>query len=376
MRRLVFEPGPKRLDASSVHKLNLRSALTAIAANPGSTAADTGRVIGLSPSTVGRLIEDLLSRQLLLEGERVRGKRGQPGISLWMNPDGAYSAGCQIGFGQCYLFIRSLGGQVLHEQEFAIEQCAFNHVAEAVGRAFDRAMKAQDPIVRERFVGLGVAAPSDFDRLCQSVMGMHAEGWDERMFRVQLERAIEVPVTTHATGTAGAWGELAATPHPRPADYLYLFVDRFVQSGLLLDGRLWVAPQGRHGGLGRMLVKPGDATRLYDVVGGHSWLQEVVLDGHAGRAEVTARWVGKAASALAQSVQSMTDAMDLPLLIIDGSLTSDLLDALTAAVATQLPQYCWASPPHVKRGTAGAYAPAKGAALMPLYREFFSDETE
>lgn len=376
MRRLVFEPGPRRLEASSVHNLNLRSVLTAVAANPGSTAADAGRITGLSPATVSRLVSDLVGRDLLMEGERVRGKRGQPGVSLRLNPDGAHTAGCQIGFGQCYIFIRSLGGKLLHEQEFAIERCSFSHVAAAVARVFEQAMGQQDPSVRERFVGLGVAAPADFDRLCQTVMGAHAEGWDERAFRVELERSIGVPVTTYATGNAGAWAELAATPHPRPADYLYVFVDRFVQSGMLLDGRLWLAPQGRHGGIGRMLVRQGaESERLYDLVGVQSWQQEVAHDGGASEAEVTSRWASKAASALAQSVQPLTDAMDLPLLVIDGSLAPDLLAALTAEVTRKLPSYSWASPPHVRRGVAGAHAPAKGAALRPLYRAFFSDET-
>ncbi|UJW85555.1 ROK family transcriptional regulator [Devosia sp. SL43] len=375
MRRIVFEPGPKRLDASAVHSSNLRSVLAAIAANPGSTAADTGRITGLSPATVSRLIDDLLGRNLLLQGDRVRGRRGQPGLALWLNPEGAYSAGCQIGFGQCYLFIRSLGGQILHEQEFAIEQCSYSHVAAAVGRAFDLAMKRQEPIVRERFVGLGVAAPADFDRLCQTVLGTHSEGWDERTFCAELQRTIDVPVTMYSTGAAGAWAELAATPHPRPADYLYLFVDRFVQSGMLLDGKLWVAPQARHGGLGRMLVaQEAQSARVYDLVGAQSWLQEVAMADGANKDEVVARWASKAAAALAQSVQALTDAMDLPLLVIDGSLPPDLVGTLIAEMTSQLPQYAWANPPHVKRGVAGAHAPAKGAALRPLYNAFFSDE--
>lgn len=374
MRRLVFEPGPNRLDAGTVHQLNLRAVLAAIASNPGSTAADTVRATGLSAATVSRLIEDLSSRDLLLAGERVRGKRGQPGVALRINPEGAYSAGCQIGFGPCYFFLRSLGGEILHEQEFAIESCAYGHVAEAVGRAFKQAMRDRDDLVRDRFVGLGVAAPTDFDRLCQTVMGQHAEAWDERAFRVELERIIDVPVTTYATGSAGAWAELAAIAHPRPADYLYLFIDRFVQSGLLLDGKLWVAPQSRHGGLGRTLVNVGpDHVRVYDLAGAHAWAQESRHG--ASLAEVTARWADKAGSALAQAVQNLTDTMDLPLLVIDGSLAPELLDALADALHAILPRYAWATPPHVRRGTAGAHAPAKGAALRPLYQAFFSDET-
>ncbi len=351
----------------------MRAVLTAIASQPGATSADAARTTGLSPATVSRLVQELTIRNLILEGERVRGKRGQPGVALFLNPDGAYSAGCQIGFGTCYLFIRSLGGKILAEREFDISQCAYGHVADAVARGFEHCRVAARKNSAD-LVGLGVAVPVDFDKLCLMVMGEHQAPWDERAFRVELEQRIEVPVSTYSTGSAGAWGELAATPPPRPADYLYLFVDRFIQSGFLLDGRLWTAPQGRYGSLGRTRVGPkSKQQRLYDVVGGHAWMQAVARGG-GSRAEVTAHWLERAGEALATAVQTSTDGLDLPLVVLDGSISGDLLDALAAELSSQLADFAWSSPPVIRRGLAGALAPAKGAALRPLYSTFFSDE--
>jgi predicted NBD/HSP70 family sugar kinase len=371
LSRKIFEPGPGKLDATGILNVNMRAVLTAIASNPGGSAADVARATGLSGSTVFRLVADLLGRGLVLEGERIRGKRGQPGVSLSMNPEGAYSAGCQIGFGNCYLFVRSLGGRVLAEQEFAIEQRSYQHVSVAVANAYDAVLSkiGGDQI---KPIGLGIAVPADFDRLCQVVMAIHDDPWDEGAFTTQMKRLIEAPISTYSTGSAGAWAELASTPPPRPADYLYLFVDRFIQSGFLLDGRLWAAPFGGHGSLGRTIISEAKA-KLYDLVGGQAWMQESA-NGGTSQTEVTERWARKAARALAIAIQGVSDTLELPLIVLDGTLPPDLMDALAEHLAVELPPICWSSAPQVRRGSAGIHSPAKGAALRPLYTEFFADE--
>lgn len=371
MSRDIFEPGPEKLDATGILNVNLRAVLTAIASNPGGSAADVSRATGLSGSTVFRLTSELAKRGLILEGERIRGKRGQPGVSLSMNPEGAHSAGCQIGFGNCYLFVRSLGGRVLAEMEFAIEQCSYQHVSAAVAKAYNAAIaKTGDPQITP--IGLGIAVPADFDRLCQVVMGVHDDPWNAGAFRTQLEQLLDVRISTYSTGSAGAWAELASTPPPRPADYLYLFVDRFIQSGLLLDGRLWVPPFGGHGSLGRTIISETKAN-LYDLVGGQAWMQESASGG-ISQTDVTERWARKAARALAIAIQGVSDTLELPLIVLDGTLPPNLMDALAEHLALKLPPICWASAPQVRRGTAGNHSPAKGAALRPLYTEFFADE--
>lgn len=372
MRRLIFDPGPAKLDPAALLELNTKSVLTAIASNPGGTAADAARATGLSASTVSRLVEDLKTRSLVLEGERIRGKRGQPGLALQMNPDGAFAAGCELGFGEGYLFIRSLGGRVLAETEFSIDESSSGHVADVVAAAFGTLRGQAGPIAGP-IVGLGVAVPVDFARLFANATGQQPNVWDERVFRQQLQTMVGVPVKTYAAGSAGAWAELAAIPAPRPADYVYLFIDRFIQSGFLLDGRLWVPPQSGQGAVGRMAARAGERRRpLYDIVGlppnAHS------ASGWASlAADERDRWIADASEALAQAVQSITDMLGLSLVIIDGNVPSDVLDALLRGVGAHLAGLMWANAPDIRRGRAGGRARAKGAALSPLYAELFAD---
>lgn len=374
MRRLIFEPGPTRLDAGALQALNTKSVLTAIASRPGGTAADAGRATGLSASTVSRLVEDLKARNLVLEGDRVRGKRGQPGVSLRLNPEGAFSAGCQIGFGDCHLLIRSLGGQVAAETAFSISEGTQDHVAQAVASAFGILGRQLEPIGGP-MMGIGIAVPADFGRLFGSIRGRQPDPWDERAFRLALQKEVGLPVTTYALGTAGARAELAAMRPPRPADYLYLFVDEFIQSGLMLDGRLWMPPLSGQGAIGRVVVGAAERRRsLYDVMAGQHGNQRAA-GWPATRSEGADRWLADAAEVLAQAVQSITDTLGLSLVVIDGNVSSDVLDALLHGLDAHLAGVVWASAPELRRGLAGARGPANGAALIPLYAELFADVT-
>lgn len=373
MRKSIFEPGPGKWDPNEMHNLNLRRALTCVAAHPGSTAADVSRATALSPATVFRLMESLLAQDLVVEGQRVRGKRGQPGVSLQMNPMGAYSIGCQVGYGTGFAFLRSLGGEVVAERDFTFESCSARHIAERVAEAFGQLMAGQPETVVDRLVGMGVAVPVDFGRLGESWIGKTADSaiWHERTFQESLETAINVPVTTYSTGNAGAWAELALRPPPRPADYLYLFLDHSIQSGLLLGGRLWKGPHNRTGGIGRALASGSkQSSRLYDLVTPITVASEA---GPAGAVDPNA--ITAVAEAICGPTQVLCDSMDIPLVIVDGTLPGGVLDDLVAAMNAALPQLTWGTPPLVSRGKGGVRSPAKGAALRPIYTAYFSDGT-
>ena len=377
MRRSVFEPGPGKWDPNDVQKLNVRRVFTSIAANPGNTAADACRETGLSPATMSRLLEQLVERDLVIEGEPVRRERGQPGVALRMNSAGAYSVGCALGYGSGFAILRSLGGQILSELEFQLESCELSHVVQSVSQAYRHLMLNQPADVAGKLVGVGIACPADFPRLFETGSGMTADGagWNEESFRHALADAINVPVSTYATGSAGAWAELAFTPKPRPANFMYVFIDRFVQSGFLLDGHLWEGHDHGAGSVGRA-HRPncGDVTRLYDLVGEHALASHAARSNRSTR-DIEAEWLVAAAKALAPPIQVLCDSLDLPLVVLDGTLPPDLTDRVIQEIAGILPSIMWGSVPLIRRGYAGRHAPAKGAALRPVYMEFFAGET-
>lgn len=368
MRPSIFEPGPRKRAVEQPSELNLRALLTAIASNPGHTAAEASRLTGFSPSTVSRLLDELLHRGLVIEGELLRGRRGQPGRSLHLNSEGALSAGCEIRSGTSYMFLRSLTGETLAETEFTLSGVDPATAAAEIHGVLVRLLGSVPPALQKRLVGLGIAAPIDMESCPRHAAGAAAPVWRAESVLRSLKGLPPVAVDIYPTATAAAWAELARTPPPRPADYLYLFVGDCLQSSLLLDGRPWKAPDRRQEAMGRsMIMLGGDPVRLYDL------LEPLTRPGVETDPD-RERLLERGADALAAAIQPVVETLGLPLVILDGPERHQLLDDLVQRVRDRLVSASWAAAPEVRRGTAGGRGPALGAALRPIYLSLFSDE--
>ena len=340
MRSTVFEPGPGRLDPSVLRDSNLRTVLTSIATKPGATAADVSRSTGLSPSSVFRLLGELEEKGLLVEGGLVRGRRGQPGQTLFMNPEGAYSLGCKLEAGRCELLLRSLGGRVIQQMSVAIPDIGSSGL-EQVGDVIAGVLTQQPASVRDRFAGIGVAVSPGYACLSSA-------DWSVQQARDHLQRRTGQPVLILPWGAAGAWAELAAIPPPRPADFLYLYLDRQLHSGFVLDGRLWQGPNDQSGSLARAISGPGEA----EAGGGGSDMLDP--------------------SQLGAAIRMICLSLGIPLVLIDGDRLDSTLDELARQLSMSVAADDRMSPV-IARGHAGPTAILKGAALRPLYLKLFAN---
>ncbi|MET0905948.1 MAG: helix-turn-helix domain-containing protein, partial [Tardiphaga sp.] len=92
---------------------NERAVMTLIGLNPGASNAELARLSGLGPQTTSRIVADLEARELVLRGEVLRGRRGQPATPLFLNPDGAYGIGIEIGWRHFDVLLFAMSGATL-----------------------------------------------------------------------------------------------------------------------------------------------------------------------------------------------------------------------------------------------------------------------
>jgi predicted NBD/HSP70 family sugar kinase len=90
----------------------------------------------------------------------------------------------------------------------------------------------------------------------------------------------------------------------------------------------------------------------------------------------TQPWLTQAASALAMSATSAAALLDLDAIIMDGSLSPKLVQALIAQTESSLAQFSFDGirQPRVLAGRVGSHARALGGALLPLHAQFFPDK--
>ena len=115
-----FEPGSKRMSGSGIRINNERAVLTAAAVTPGSSSAEIARETGLGPQTVSRILSDLETQGLVMRGDVRRGQRGQPATPIYLDPNGVYTIGCEIGWRHIEVILRNLGGEILghHRRDY------------------------------------------------------------------------------------------------------------------------------------------------------------------------------------------------------------------------------------------------------------------
>src|SRR3569833_1221212 len=96
--KTFFATVARGVQPASVRQSNQRAILTVISLEPGCSNADIARRTGLAPQTVAAVLDDLEIAGLLKRGAARRGGgRGQPATPIYINPDGAYAIGAEIG---------------------------------------------------------------------------------------------------------------------------------------------------------------------------------------------------------------------------------------------------------------------------------------
>ncbi|WP_171015770.1 ROK family transcriptional regulator [Devosia sp. FKR38] len=389
-KRDVFQSLSTRMAVSGLRQNNERAVMTSVAMGDGLSAAEVARATGLGAQTVARIVNELESQHLLYRGEPRRGQRGQPAVPIYVDPDGAYSIGCEIGWRSLHMLIRNMGGQILleHHIDYPYPDSAFL-MAEVVDRT--RAMVDLVPEAhRDRIVGLGIASPSNIGRNAD-LLGTPLEVtqvWRELDIADHLERETGLSVSVLNDGNAACWAELAARPVPRPSNMAYFIISTFVGAGLIAQGSLWEGPSGNSANLGSMLVtdRNGQQTFVHLIASIFAFEQRLrdaglaVPPGNPAEWDwnalepVTTDWINDSARAIAKTITNTMAVMEFSLAVVDGIMPR----AITERLASQVQFYSDQQPvltsdrAVVKVGLRGALAPAMGAALRLLYRRFYS----
>lgn len=380
--------------AGELRAINERAVLTAVAASEGLSGAEIARQTGLAAQTVSRILLDLEGADLVLRGEPRRGMRGQPATPILLNPDGAYSLGCELGWRHIEIVLRNLGGEILarHRRDYPFPDArtVFNEIG-----SLCRSMIALLPAERQaRLVGLGLAMPGSISRNIDLVGGTAADAslWTGLDAVAEAERATGLRVWPFNDGNAACWAELSALPRPRPANMCYFLVSTFIGSGIIADGRLWEGPTGNSANLGSMLVTDRDGrenfvhllaslmaleTKLF-VAGRHVPTGNPVQWDWGAFEPVLSEWIENAGRAIALAIANTAAVSELHFAVVDGVMPGHIVERLVDSVRRQsndLPTLTF-SHPDIVRGTYGVAAPAIGAALLPVHRQLFSREVE
>jgi predicted NBD/HSP70 family sugar kinase len=308
-----------------------------------------------------------------------------------LNPDGAFSLGLQVGRRSLEVLVSDFLGQPRHRLQFNYPHPNPEGVLLNIKKGLAQ-MQATLGEHWPRVVGIGLTAPLSMDKwsgLLGAEAGQALTRWEHTDLLAEVQALTQLPVEFAKDTTAACMAEMLQGHGRSFESFLYVFVGTFVGGGLVLAGHIVSGARGNAGAIGSMPIGLGDATQkppqLLQLASGWQLEQALETAGfdpqlvHDDRlmdtayTHLTTPWLAQASRALAMTVASAAALVDLDAVVIDGSLSHVLIEALMHATRECLQHYNLEGlhPPAVVAGQVGAHARALGGALLPLHSQFF-----
>jgi len=384
-----FNPLSRGVAQSGVRITNERAVLTLITVNPGASNADVARLSGLGPQTTSRIIAELESRGLVMRGDVLRGRRGQPATPLFLNPQGAVSIGIEIGWRHYEVLVLEMSGKTLASVRRSYLWPDARTIFADIAAEVATIKSGLTDLQRARLAGIGLATPSKIGRNIGLVQAPDDQAalWGEIDLVARIAADTGLPVQWFNDGNAACWAEVIAQTSPRPQGFAYFQIGTFVGAGLVANGELWEG-NGHAANLGSMLIADaqGKPTFVHLVASISALQAQLTAAGMAvpggspfnwdwnAMEPVVTQWLDSAGLALANAIVNTHAVLELDKSIIDGVMPRPIVERLLERVQHHLATLptLTADHPPVEMGHLGASAAANGAAQLVLFQRFFS----
>jgi predicted NBD/HSP70 family sugar kinase len=375
-----------------VRRLNERIVLSLIKAHGELSGAEIARHAGVSAQTASVIIRALEADAMLLRGTPRRGKIGKPQVPVSLDPNGALAFGARLGRRGAELVLMNLTGRVLARHRARYQYPTPGQITAFLRSASAAQSAGLTPNMRDRIVGIGIAAPFQLSNWLDAVGAPPQDmaAWRDFDFARACADFTDLPVQVFNDGTMACNGQLEFGAGRGLTDFACFHVGSFVGGGLVLGGRVFFGRTGNAGALGSLPL--GDISRPDHQLIHHASIH--LLERALSKAEGTPvslwgetamwhshpdlldGWIADTAAALARGAVATCAVVDVQDVVLDGGFPADVRARLCAATAQALDRIDIQGihPPRILEGSLGAAAGALGAAYQPILAAHFLDD--
>lgn len=387
----VLNPGGGA-NLSRVRDHNQRLVLSMVQRHGSLPKSEIATRTGLSAQTVTVIMRSLEQDDLLLKGEPVRGKVGQPSVPMSLNPDGAFSIGLKIGRRSAALMLVDLVGE-----QRCILRKHFTHPSPKVIKRFtvdgiDKLRHSLPAKHQKRLAGIGVSMPNELWNWADKIGAPQKtmDQWRKFDFTDVLASTHDLPVYIRNDATSACGAELVYGKGANLVDFLYIFIGTFIGGGIVLNHTLYPGRNGYAGALGPMPVRndKGEFSQLIDhasVINLERLLDKQGIDPSplwkkpddwSAFEDTVNQWIESTAQHIAVTTVAACSVIDFSAIVIDGAVPENVREKMVDACNRELQTMNLRGllpPPKIINGSVGSDARAIGAACLPLFGRYFLD---
>jgi predicted NBD/HSP70 family sugar kinase len=373
-----------------VRLYNERLVLSLIRRHGALPKAEIARITGLSAQTVSVIVRQLEKDKLLVKGERLRGKVGQPLTPFLLNPNGAFSIGLKVGRRSGDLMLLDLTGTVRGTVRQAYDFPTPQEFLDFAGAGIAKLVGDLPKALRPRISGLGIAAPFQLWNWQEEVGAPKAvlEAWRGLDLTAELAKLCDFPVFPCNDATAACAAELFFGKGRAMRDFAYLYIGFFVGGGIVLNGALVQGRTGNSGAMGPIPV-PGPhgpeqlirhastftLERMLVAQGRDPLMLQRNLESWAEVGPALDDWIEETSRSLAHACLVAASVVEFEAMVIDGAIPPDVRSRIVEKTRAHLLTLDLRGVPDfaIVEGLIGGDARALGAASLPLFANFIID---
>ncbi|XKM43668.1 ROK family protein (plasmid) [Rhizobium ruizarguesonis] len=244
------------VDQTLARFLNELRILTMLRTQGPASRADIARHLGVTPATITRLINGLVERDLVREArkpysvtDKLR-EPGRPGGQVFLNAEGAFFLGVEIGVGVMRFAVIDLLAGVVDSQEISIPRdtsptLAVNAISEHLS-----SLTIQQRY-RDKIHSVGVTVPGIVTSEGY-VVNLPILGWKSVDLLAELSRAVRLPCSVENNANAAAFGAVYTQPSLPSVCTIFLKLGTGCGGAAIVNGRLLRGAGGTAGEFGHI----------------------------------------------------------------------------------------------------------------------------
>jgi predicted NBD/HSP70 family sugar kinase len=359
--------------------------------------AELARQTKLTNTAVGTIVSALHRKQLLkISRKRLSGQRGQPATLYRLEATGSFSIGVRVDRNWIQVILIDFNGTVLsrlsHELILPRPEMALEIILKDVNSVLDMLSENQ----RRRLSGIGLAYPYNLESWLNELSLPHEQFscWKDFDLAGHLEDAISIPVCCENDVTAASIAEFYYGVGRDMDDFLYVFIGPGIGGGIVINGESVRGPMGNAGDIGLIPVPPSTLISApqpageWDILLNRASINTLVRHLRASGHEVhsfsdvnflvdrqdraVSEWMTDCVAALAPVLWSGVALLNSPVVVIASDLGAgfiqQLISKLEQKLASSAPEA--RTPPQLLSGSFGSDAEAIGAANLPFFYHF------
>lgn len=238
-----------------IRSFNAISILKTLYREGSCTRSELTKLTKMSPSTVTRIITELIRQGVLSEGVAERSTGGRKPVKLHLEYSRLYIIGIQLLKDEAAIVISDLKGNFVEKRTFVPYALDADFLLRDVAHQIEGLLDSTG-INREHIVGIGLAISGVVDSHRGIMLRSVNLGWRDVWVKKILEDILDIPVFLENDANAAALAEFWFGNAKDVGNLLYLKTEAGAGAGVVQNHKLLTGPRGMAGEIGHVPLLP------------------------------------------------------------------------------------------------------------------------